>query len=442
MRTLFPGYYRPGADQLNSLLGSATIVLDANVLLNLYRYPKTARDELLSVLDKVQDRLWVPFQVALEYHRNRASVVGEQKQKFAEVRSLIDGSLKTLERELESKLNKRHSLIDAGNLLAGLKQHADQFYTQLDELEASQFDVNDDDEIRNKIESLLEGRIGDPPTQEAVIEAQKEGDERIKFQSPPGYADSRKVEAYSYNGVRYHAKYGDVLLWLQLLNHAKARGGDFIFITDDEKADWWWTIDSGGKKKLGPRPELVAELSSATKGGMFYMYTSANFLKHAQGAFAVKVDEVTISQISEISNIAGPMPTIANLTSNIVDWAALRFFAYKMTSYDQARREIFLESEFLEETILLRWEAVSSIEQFFAGVNKLYVEARTSVKGFNYLCFVVVLDKFQISQEYVDQAFSPLRLPTPYTLVFFDKEGGRLTKVGERFSGGWPEHLA
>lgn len=441
MRTLFPGYYRPTADQLKALLGTATIVLDANVLLNLYRYPKTAREELVTVLEKVQDRLWVPFQVALEYQRNRTAVVGEQKQKFAEVRSLVDGALKALERELEGKLKRRHSLIDASELLAGLKQHADQFYEQLEELETSQFDVNDDDEIRGMIEALLEGRVGEQPTQEDVVAAQKEGDERIKFQCPPGYADSRKSEAYGYNGVRYHAKYGDILLWLQMMAYAKVRGGDFVFITDDEKADWWWVVESGGKKRLGPRPELVAEVSAATGGGAFYMYTSANFLKHAQEAFAVEVDETTISQIHEISHTAAPVHPAPSPSSNIVDWATERFYAHEMSGFDQTRREMFMESDFLEETILIRWENISSMEQLFAGVNRLYFEALGSIKSFNYFCFALIGNKFQFDHEYVEKAITSLVLPMPYALVFFANEDGRLKQIGERRSPGWPDHL-
>ena len=38
-------------------------MIDANVLLNLYRYNESPRDDLLEVLQKVGDRLWVPHQV-------------------------------------------------------------------------------------------------------------------------------------------------------------------------------------------------------------------------------------------------------------------------------------------------------------------------------------------------------------------------------------------
>ncbi|NJM11835.1 MAG: hypothetical protein HC889_08085 [Synechococcaceae cyanobacterium SM1_2_3] len=30
-----------------------------------------------------------------------------------------------------------------------------------------------------------------------------------------------------------------------------------VFVTDDEKEDWWLTIESKGEKTIGPRPELL-----------------------------------------------------------------------------------------------------------------------------------------------------------------------------------------
>ena len=68
MRDLFPGYYAP--EDFQELWDKATFVLDANVLLNLYRFPKPAAEELLRVLDKVSDRLWVPYISSQSAHRH------------------------------------------------------------------------------------------------------------------------------------------------------------------------------------------------------------------------------------------------------------------------------------------------------------------------------------------------------------------------------------
>lgn len=67
MKKLFPGYYRPSETDFASLWDNCIFVFDANVLLNLYRYSTETSAELIDIMDKISDRLWLPFQVASEY---------------------------------------------------------------------------------------------------------------------------------------------------------------------------------------------------------------------------------------------------------------------------------------------------------------------------------------------------------------------------------------
>ena len=55
------------------------VVPDANVLLNLYRYTDQARDDLLSVLERLGNQLWVPHQVLVEFWRNRDAVLRDPR---------------------------------------------------------------------------------------------------------------------------------------------------------------------------------------------------------------------------------------------------------------------------------------------------------------------------------------------------------------------------
>ncbi len=74
----FPGYYRRTKEELDRIWRDGIIVLDTNVLLNLYRYSERAREELLGVLRRVKDQLWIPYQVAEEFHRDRSIVIKNQ----------------------------------------------------------------------------------------------------------------------------------------------------------------------------------------------------------------------------------------------------------------------------------------------------------------------------------------------------------------------------
>lgn len=53
-------------------------VFDANILLNLYQYSPNSRDELLDVLERLKNQIWVPHQAMLEYHENRKEVIAQQ----------------------------------------------------------------------------------------------------------------------------------------------------------------------------------------------------------------------------------------------------------------------------------------------------------------------------------------------------------------------------
>jgi hypothetical protein len=74
----FPGYRQVPGRELADALRSALVVVDANVLLNIYRYNESTRDDLISVLMHVGDRLWVPHQVLREFWRNRLGVLASR----------------------------------------------------------------------------------------------------------------------------------------------------------------------------------------------------------------------------------------------------------------------------------------------------------------------------------------------------------------------------
>src|SRR4051794_18576954 len=93
MRTLFPGYFRLSDDELAKLWEDAFFVFDANVLLNVYRYSPAAKAALKQVFNVLQGRMWVPFQAAEEFQRNRLNVITSQ---IATYETAIEASTKLL----------------------------------------------------------------------------------------------------------------------------------------------------------------------------------------------------------------------------------------------------------------------------------------------------------------------------------------------------------
>src|SRR5579875_3574321 len=113
MKNSFLGYYRPNIDEFEALWNECLFVLDANTLLNFYRYSPQTNRTFFAVFDKIADRLWVPHQAAFEYQDNRASEILRQENVYVEIRKQLENT----ENELGNLLRKGHLSIDAPKLL-------------------------------------------------------------------------------------------------------------------------------------------------------------------------------------------------------------------------------------------------------------------------------------------------------------------------------------
>ena len=75
MRNAIKEYLSYSDDEKLDLWNHATFVFDTNVLLNLYRYSDKTRKSLLTALNKLQERLWMPNHVAREFMKNRKNAI-------------------------------------------------------------------------------------------------------------------------------------------------------------------------------------------------------------------------------------------------------------------------------------------------------------------------------------------------------------------------------
>jgi hypothetical protein len=208
----------------------------------------------------LSQRLWLPHHVALEFQRGRVGEIATQKNRFNQVKAIAHETSNTLQKKLDDlQLRERHSTIDPDKLIKSVEGAVKRFEKKLDDLDKEQPHVNDDDPIREKIDLLFTGRVGPELEQESLDTIFKEGAERYQRMMPPGYSDKPKENEddheFEYGGRVYRREYGDLILWKQLLQECQQRKvTDVLFVTDDDKEDWWWR-PSG--RTIGPRPELV-----------------------------------------------------------------------------------------------------------------------------------------------------------------------------------------
>lgn len=340
MKGLFPQYdYTASTDQAETWK-TALFVFDTNVLLNLYRYHERTREELLETLDKLSERIWIPHHVALEFQRNRLTVIAAQGRRFSEIRKVIEKAKTDLANSINNlQLTKRHTLINPEPLTTGFETLTSNFLAELDKLQESQQTLTAPDPIKIKIEDIFDGKVGTAfASQLDIDQKNKEAETRYKSKIPPGYKDSEKdkdgPDDFNHNGITYKKKFGDYFVWSQILDHAaKSQQKKLIFITDDAKEDWWQQIDFDGPKTIGPRAELIEEASRIGKLDTFLMYKPESFLKYANEFLAAEVSEETLREVRDVSSdnkkrqsiLDNPKHPNAAIYTAIASWILRKF---------------------------------------------------------------------------------------------------------------------
>ena len=252
IKELFVEYYLIYDEQKKSeLIKTATIVLDTNVLLNFYRWSKNTSIEFLKILEQIKERIWIPYQVLSEFFQRRLNVIEEKRSKLNEIIKEIDKIIKKLEEQREFK---------SYNFKKEKKIFIKAQKSILNKIESDLPNKNND-WIFETITNLFEGKHGQPFSEEEYNKIIEEGEVRYKQEIPPGYKDDNN-------------KFGDLLIWKEIIFYAKENKKDVIFITDDQKEDWWWLDNK--KQKISPRIELIREFYNET-GQLFWMYTSHRF---------------------------------------------------------------------------------------------------------------------------------------------------------------------
>ena len=259
---------------------------DANVLLNLYRYSTNTCDELLDILDKISDRLWIPFQVGQEYQDNRLDVIQKQRNAYIDIVNNINQTQNNMESFLNNYL--KHPFIEVKSIINKTK---DLFINIIEELKIQEKDHPDligYDSLRDRITKLFNGKVGEAYPIERLKDIYDEGQKRYEKRIPPGYSDSERKKGEN--------KYGDLILWFQLIDKSIELQKPFIFITDETKEDWWWLFKG---KTIGPRPELLKEFRLKTNHDL-YVYSSYQFMEYARQYLKQHVGEQAINEVREL----------------------------------------------------------------------------------------------------------------------------------------------
>ena len=293
MKKIFAEYYELSDECIKEIWDNSLIVFDANVLLNLYRYDVNVQEDFINVIKFYKERLWIPYQVGLEFHRNRIEIIRKNRDAYKNVGEILS---KDLPKVIESLISKgeytRHPYIDLNDIKNKVERCVSSIVKSLEKLENKHPDYMYTDTILNTVTELFEGRVGCDFQSVELETLYKEGEKRYATKIPPGYCDEKNKK----NGQK-RILYGDLIVWKQTIHHCKTEKRDVIFVTDDYKEDWWDKIEG----KHSPRKELIKEFVENT-GQNIIIYHSGRFLEYAKKNKELKISQKTIKEVEKVRN--------------------------------------------------------------------------------------------------------------------------------------------
>ncbi len=254
------------------------IVLDTNVLLELYRQPANISLDVISALKKIQNNIYVPRQVYDEYLKNYHKTCGDEKKKYKKVTEELSDSLKKLHNDIAKKVGeyRKHNYTDISKLQNNLNEKIKDTQNIITEFEKShhaeiQLNINflQNDKVKEFVDLLLnQGSIGQKIPFSKKILLLQEGQVRYDNLIPPGFHDSAK------NG---EAKYGDLFVWKDIITIAKEKNTNIIFVCNDTKEDWW---EKNKDTPIDLRQELNEEFKETNPSLSIHFLTLDKFFSY------------------------------------------------------------------------------------------------------------------------------------------------------------------
>lgn len=286
MKNQFFQYNMKKSGAIDNIIKNGTIILDTNALLNVYRFSKDNREKYFEILNAVKDRLFLTYHSVQEFYKNRLKII-YNKSKFKEcLQEALIKELTNINNMIENS-NFQGDKRDSCNLIKyeeNLKTSLIKILNDAKDMinkEINSYEIYIDhsfiynDIILDKILEIFDGKINNEFTDEELNRIYKEGDERYKNEIPPGYKDIKKS---------IPERYGDLVIWKELIKISKTQQKDILFVSDDRKTDW---CEKFNEYDLGPRKELIKELFKETNQ-KFHSITTKEFIKHISDLYTIE----------------------------------------------------------------------------------------------------------------------------------------------------------
>lgn len=306
-------YFPPHPSIQKKLWQDCIFIIDTSALLYFYYFSAKSRMEIFSeTFDKIKDRICIPSHVMFEYLKNRESTIKKPiEEKYAKLKKnnmeAIEKAIKQISVNLEDFISNTskedsHPYIDNAvstvfkNALNNFEQKFSNFKLDTDKefkkREAEILSLLNHDTILEYIKSNF--KIGSEYEFSKIIEIVNQGELRYRNEIPPGYKDFNKKLGTQ--------KFGDLIIWNQVIDLAKEFNKPIILVTNDVKEDWCHSSKRRNEQRIErPREELIKELRDSANVG-FWMYTFNQFLYHSKEMLNAQITKNVFDEAIEATS--------------------------------------------------------------------------------------------------------------------------------------------
>lgn len=293
MKDEFSEYYPLTKGELEDLWSRSVIVLDTNVILRLYRLSQKSVGEILELLNTMKDRIWIPYQVSLEYNRNRLEKIKESEGAYKTITEIVNSFIvKCDEKIREYSGYGIHPVIDMENNISEILEFAKKRMEIINKEHSDRSTSDHYHALHEKIGEIFRGRIGSDfsiDDLDALILRAKANLDKGVGPGSADYQDKRQKKLSDRECC------GDFIIWESIIAESKARGCPVIFVTEDTKSDWWLRKDG---KTVGPLPELRKEFRIRA-GCTVYFYRFQQFLELSREHFGRNISDATVEDVKD-----------------------------------------------------------------------------------------------------------------------------------------------
>lgn len=289
MKTKFFEQYTLSDNEIRDILENGILVFDTNVLLNLYSYTKSTKEEVLNIMKKYKNRLWMPYQVGWEFFNNRENKISSVQGGCDKLLKFINDSKNGFDKLLNDNY-KRHPYIDRKSISELFGNQLKAVSDEIEKLKAQDPKYDKNDTILKQLTQLYNKKVGDDYSIDEYKDIFNDGEKRYEQKTPPGFADLKEKKD---QGPRH--LYGDLIIWKQMIDKAKSTNKDIIFISEDQKEDWY------EKDSNKPRRDLIKEFGTLTEGKRILIYSQELFLKNIDKYLGSDVGNDVITEVKDVA---------------------------------------------------------------------------------------------------------------------------------------------